>query len=116
MSQSQAKLQQNAQLKFELLCQFFEKCSNAKKHAEVQKHVQTFLRDFLNRDADDLFQVYRLVLPAVTFLLQTGPLPGYRCCLQCITFANKGVVSCTRIHAESSLCANSWTANEATLC
>ena len=77
MSQSQAKLQQNAQLKFELLCQFFEKCSNAKKHAEVQKHVQTFLREFLNRDADDLFQVYRLILPAVRLLLQTRPLHGY---------------------------------------
>ena len=59
-----AQVTENKLLKLETLCTFFEKCLNAKP-ADRVKHFKLLLEKRLNRSADDLFQVIRLVLPTV---------------------------------------------------
>lgn len=59
-----AQVPENKLLRLETLCTFLEKCLNAKP-ADRVKHFRLLLEKRLNRNADDLFQVIRLILPTV---------------------------------------------------
>ena len=62
---SQKKVRENALLSLETFCGFLDKCLLASGPAARLKHLKTFLETYLNREADDLYQVFRLLLPAV---------------------------------------------------
>ena len=59
-----AQVPENKLLRLETLCTFFDKCLNAKP-ADRVKHFKLLLEKRLNRSAEDLFQVIRLILPTV---------------------------------------------------
>ena len=72
---SQKKVPQNARLPFENISQFFEGCLAAPGPAARTKLFRSFLNERLNREADDLYQVFRLILPGVRCLFcQRGAL------------------------------------------
>jgi hypothetical protein len=62
---SQKKVRENALLSFETVCGFLDNCVSAPDFAARVKHLRTLLETYLNREADDLYQVFRLLLPAV---------------------------------------------------
>jgi len=62
---SQKKVRENALLSFETVRGFLETCASASDHAARVRHLRLFLETYLNREADDLYQVFRLLLPAV---------------------------------------------------
>ncbi len=62
---SQKKVRENALLSFETFCGFLDNCVSASGPAARMKHLKTFLETYLNREANDLYQVFRLLLPAV---------------------------------------------------
>ncbi|KAK9834174.1 hypothetical protein WJX81_005346 [Elliptochloris bilobata] len=58
------KVKENKQLRVETLCQFLDKCLDAKP-ADRIKHLRKLMDEHLERKADDLFQVFRLILPSL---------------------------------------------------
>ena len=59
-----SQVPENKLLRVETLCTFLEKCLNAKP-ADRVKHFRLLLEKRLKRNAADLFQVIRLILPSV---------------------------------------------------
>jgi hypothetical protein len=55
-------------LPFQTLCSFFEACARNRKPAVKLKHLRHFREKFIERDTDDVFEIYRLILPAVSLL------------------------------------------------
>ena len=62
---SQKKVRKNALLSFETVRGFLDDCASAPDSAARVKLLRTLLETYLNRQADDLYQVFRLLLPAV---------------------------------------------------
>ncbi len=58
---SQKKVRENALLSFETVCGFLDNCVSAPDFAARVKHLRTLLETYLNREADDLYQVFRLL-------------------------------------------------------
>ena len=52
---------------FYKLCEFFDDCLNHRKSDQKLKRLRKFCAN-IDRTSDDVYEVYRLILPAVSFL------------------------------------------------
>ena len=50
---------------FAYVSHFFDNLTNAKKPQQRKQHLKAFRKHYVNREADDIFQLYRLLLPHV---------------------------------------------------
>ncbi len=53
-------------LPFQTLCSFFNVVTEKKKTLK-HKHLRLFREKFIERTSDDVFSIYRLMAPAVSF-------------------------------------------------
>ena len=57
-----------SELSFKTLCDFFHATASA-PHAKKRLLVRSLLKNNLERDSDDLYEAFRLILPNVSFPL-----------------------------------------------
>ena len=58
----------NSDHRFDVLCQFFDAYARQKTPRLKQKHLSKFREGHIDRTSDDVYEVYRLILPAVSLV------------------------------------------------
>jgi hypothetical protein len=66
----------NSDLKFHVLCKLFDSCAKPKAGKLRSKHLSTFREKCIDRTSEDVYEVYRLILPAVSLLSLSLPPRG----------------------------------------
>ncbi len=55
-----------SELRFKTLCDFFDLCVKRKKPAQKKQLLKDFADKFIERGSSDVYEIYRLLAPAVS--------------------------------------------------
>ncbi len=56
-----------SELRFKTLCDFFDLCVKRKKPAHKKQLLRDFADKFIERGSSDVYEIYRLLAPAVSW-------------------------------------------------
>lgn len=62
----ESRYEKSEDVPFEHLARFFERCSMSKTSNWKKKELAKFRRDYVPRQSDDIFEIYRLLCPDVS--------------------------------------------------